>query len=336
MTEFRQKEFIAPLVLAGNVAMGALTAGQMVQAHKQGKEQEAQSEAMQEKLDEQNRALERIARRAEKNPELATKAGEVIQERGFSARRKLFGATMNNAVGFAKDLGKAVWKRKEAITSGTLMAGAGAVTGYAANKYIQKDMEKQQQQQQRAYAMVSGKAVLGSAKEFIKNHKGGLMMGGAMGAMPLLTYQAQKAQQSGQIEQTAQPQQRAYAGVGGFVNNMRQGLWRMKAGQGGLGRFYKKPLETTLSGVSSLAGGGGKKAVNKFANELAGSSNPWSQKTGQFLKNNPKTALAGSAVVGGTVLSTSWDLGEKGVKKGFKAIDKNAYAYEDSQNQQIQ
>ena len=336
MTEFRQKEFIAPLVL-GNVAMGALTAGQIVQSHKQGKEQEAQSEAMQEKLDEQNRVLERIAKRAEKNPGLAIQAGKVIQERGFSARRRLFGTTMTNAIGFAKDLGKAAWKRKDAVISGTVMAGTGAVTGYAANKYIQKDMEKQQQQQQqRAYAMISGKAILGSAKNLIKNHKGGMIMGGTMGAMPVLTYQAQKAQQAGQVEQSSQPQQRTYAGVGGLLKTARQELWKIKAGQGGFGRFYKKPMESALSGVSSLAGGGGSRGVNKFANELAGSSNPWSQKTGQFLKNHQKTALAGSAAVGGTVMSTSWDLGEKGVKKGFKAIDKNAYAYEDSQNQQIQ
>ena len=105
-------------------------------------------------------------------------------------------------------------------------------------------------------------------------------------------------------------------------------------------QIFKTPGQTILGGLSNLSGGGGRKGVYKFGYQLnrygKHSGSVWSQKAGKFIMDNPKTALAGSIPVGAAVLGATWGTGEKIVNKTARALDKDAFKYQDSKNQEIQ
>jgi len=98
--------------------------------------------------------------------------------------------------------------------------------------------------------------------------------------------------------------------------------------------FRKRPGTTVLDITSKWKGGGGLKRVNSFGRRLeeAGikNNNQLSQKVGKAIKDNPKTALAGS-IVAGIGITRLGQLGYKKTKKFLKDHDKNAFAYEESQ-----
>lgn len=89
-----------------------------------------------------------------------------------------------------------------------------------------------------------------------------------------------------------------------------------------------------------LAQGGGLKGVSRFGNRLieTGKQNnsQFLQKAGNFVKNNPKTALAASIPVGFGAMSATFEKGEDMIKKPMEKIDPNAYAYEKFKESQIQ
>ena len=135
MIRFRQKEFIAPFV-AGlltptNLLIGGTTALSLKQGADQAKEAEEQAEQTKAALDRQTKALNRIAKEAKNNPELAQ---QVVAQKNMS-RIKLFAAinpsTLKNISGFAKD----VWKTQKGNVAGTAKIGLGfGAMGWAGNR----------------------------------------------------------------------------------------------------------------------------------------------------------------------------------------------------------
>jgi hypothetical protein len=128
MIRFRQKNFVGWMI----PTMIGTTGLTMWQTHEQGKEQEKQSEETQAALDRQTKALNKIAKEAKSNPELAQ---QVVQQKQMSERIKLFAAipsgTMKNLGGFAKDM----WKTQKGnvMKAGKAGLGFGAMT-YAGNR----------------------------------------------------------------------------------------------------------------------------------------------------------------------------------------------------------
>ena len=98
--------------------------------------------------------------------------------------------------------------------------------------------------------------------------------------------------------------------------------------------FKKRPMTFILDLGSKINGGGGLKRVNRFGRRLqeAGekSGNITSQRVGNFIKENPKTALLGSIVIGSGIIKAS-RLGYNKTRKFIEDHDKNAFAYEKSQ-----
>ena len=58
----------------------------------------------------------------------------------------------------------------------------------------------------------------------------------------------------------------------------------------------------------------------------------WANKVGKFIENNPNTANLAVGVGGGSLIAGAYNQGEKLTKKGIKAIDKDAFAYEKFSN----
>ena len=136
MIRFRQKNFVAPIVASLLTPTNALLAGTsilgMKQSSDQAKEAEKQAEETQAALDRQTKVLNKIAKEAKSNPELAQK---VVQQKQMSERIKLFAAipagTVKNVTGFAKDLLKT--QKGNIRKAGKIGLGFGAMT-YAGNR----------------------------------------------------------------------------------------------------------------------------------------------------------------------------------------------------------
>lgn len=341
MIKFRQKEFFWGMALN---AAGAIGTGLFL---KQGSDQMKQAEEQAAQAEEQNRkmtkALNKIAENAKNNPQAAQQAADVMGQKQFAQINfaKLTATlknnkTLGNAKGLAKDVGKIVWKGKNKLIGGTMMGATMAGASYLTDKAIQKDMKKNGMPLEKTYSAGSiMKAVKGTGKvlgEAAKKNKGTLITMAALGSAPMaLGYSAEKAQYKDQMALT----QRNYA-VPGVMAVKRLLTGASKSVRNS--QIFKTPGQTILGGLSNLSGGGGRKGVYKFGHQLNryGSGSVWSQKAGKFIMDNPKTALAGSIPVGAAVLGATWGTGEKIVNKTARALDKDAFKYQDSKNQEIQ
>lgn len=140
------------------------------------------------------------------------------------------------------------------------------------------------------------------------------------------------------IGQQPSRQQRNYS-VGSWFKGVVNGAVN---GVRGFGHAVRTQGATGVLDFTSkhLAQGGGFKGVSRFGNRLieAGKQNnsQFLQKAGNFVKNNPKTALAASIPVGFGAMSVTFEKGEDMIKKPMEKIDPNAYAYEKFKESQIQ
>lgn len=367
MIKFRQKDFIAFLPALVNGAMIGGTALSIKQGSDQAKQMKEQAEVQEEQNREITSALNRIAKNADKNPLAAKQAAAVMEQKQYAAinRGTIKGISefAKNAKGFGKDLGKVIWKRKNTLIGGVMAGGTLAGSSYLADKFVQKDMKKsgmtlprQQVIQQKQYTSVGGilKATGKTLKGAAKKNK--LLIGSmaAFGALPVVTgYAANKQQLKDQINATQeQPKQRSYSimnlvkGVGKSLRTRGRAVGQSvtKTGQSmkkGWNNFKSHPGQSSLGWISNnIAFAGGRKGVAKFGQDLSKqgikSGNKFTKAAGDFIQTHPKTALAASIPVGLGTMSLTWDKGEKLTKKGLKKLDKNAYAYQDSQNQEVQ
>lgn len=366
MIKFKQKEYVIPaaLLTVGKGALGALNAAGNVAAIggiAQGAQQMKQAEQQAEEQAAQNRkitkALNNIAENAKNNPQAAQQAADVMGQKQFArinlgGMKKVWGSVKNNptfknASGLAKDVGTIVKENRGELISGTLAGGVLAGSSYIADKAVQHDMKKNGIPVQKNYAVTGSimKGLKTAGKETwnaAKNHKGMMISMAALGAAPVgLGYMAEKQQLKDQVAST---QQKTYSlklksfGKFGWVGKISKSIgnrWTKTK------NWWKAvpPGERILGGISSFSGGGGREGVSKFGQRLQElgkkSGSTWSQKTGKFIQDHPKTALAASIPVGIGTMAMTWDTGEKLVRKGAKAIDKDAYAYQESKEQQI-
>lgn len=348
MIKFRQKEFFWMAAINGAGALAGIA------GLKQGKDQMKQAEEQAAQAEEQNRkmtkALNRIAENAKNNPQAAQQAANIVQQRQYAKIN--LGSVFNNknlqnAKGLAKDVGKIAWKNKNKLIGGTAMGGAMAAASYATDKAIQKDMKRNDIPLEKNYAIPGSimKTVKGTGKvlgEAIKKNKGSIATMAVLGSAPMaLGYSAEKRQYKDQISAT----QRNYAIPGMAVKRL---LVNGRNVVKNLGKniakstepIRKTPGQTILGGISNMSGGGGRKGVYKFGHQLnrygKHSGSEWSQKAGKFIMDHPKTALAGSIPVGAAVMAGTWGAGEKLVNKTAKALDKDAFKYQESKNEEVQ
>ena len=162
MIRFRQKNFVAPLMPilmgAGIVQSGV----QMKQSAEQAEEAEKQAEETKAALDRQTRALNKIAKEAKSNPEVAQ---QVAQQKQMSDTRiKLFAAipagAMKNIGGFAKDL----WKTQKGNVgkAGKIGLGFGAMT-YAGNRITTSLKDHDEGNDQKNLGFLGKAALTGAA-----------------------------------------------------------------------------------------------------------------------------------------------------------------------------
>lgn len=354
MIRFRQKNYNAAAIMTGLNVLGlGATGAQMIQADQQGKEQEAQSKAMEEQMKRQNKALERIARNSAKNPRAAQQAAEVVSQKGFSSKGhyilKRFGVpatavknlfSWNNIKGLGKDLGNVVWNNKKTIAGWGTM-GAGIAGGsYIANKAIQNDMEKHgielpNNNQQKAYSAEG--TLIGNSFKTGLGKIGGVASGLGFGAIsPTMSYLSERQALIDQANQTRQT-----ANNTNTPPKFRQKQYGMamplRSIAKGFRAFKRNPMQSILGTASSFSGTGGVKGYNSFANSLANSTNSeLSQAAGNWLKNHKTLGLAGTTVIGGSALGSVYSAGDKAVRGTANALDPNAFAYENSKQQQIQ
>ena len=57
---------------------------------------------------------------------------------------------------------------------------------------------------------------------------------------------------------------------------------------------------------------------------------------GKFIIKNPNTSNLVGAGIGAGILAGSYDLGDKLIRKTAKRLDKDAYAYEEYNNQPVE
>lgn len=358
-------------MLAGAAPSLALEGALGIAGNKaQAKANEEQTEIMQEQAREQKRqnekmaeAMNKIAENSKNNPQVAQQAGSQISQVMMSQKefarinlggmKKIWGtiknnSTFKNASGLAKDVGTIVKENRGTLISGTLAGGVLAGSSYITDKAIQHDMKKNGIPVQKSYAVTGSilKGLKTAGKETwkaAKDHKGMIVSMAALGAAPVgLGYMAEKQQLKDQVANT---QQKTYSLK---LKSFGKFEWVGKIGKSIGNRWTNTknwwkavpPGERILGGISSFSGGGGREGVSKFGQRLQElgkkSGSTWSQKTGKFIVDHPKTALAASVPVGIGTMALTWDTGEKLVRKGIKAADKNAYAYQESKEEQIQ
>ena len=355
MIKFRQKEYVLPaaLLTVGKGALGALNAAGNVAAIggiAQGAQQMKQAEQQAEEQAAQNRkitkALNNIAENAKNNPQAAQQAADVISQKQFAkinlgslANNK----TVKNAIGLGKDVGKIAWKNRRDLAGGLLAGAALSGASYITDKAIQHDMKKSgiplpPKKEQREYSLNKESIMKGikfAGRELKQTAKKNKMMIGSMallGSAPTaLGYMAEKKAIKDQINSTVPPAKEKTYSFASSIGNFGK---KIKAAP-----IFHTPGQTILGGISNMFGGGGRRGVYKFGHQLnrygKHSGSEWSQKAGKFIMDHPKTALVGSIPVGAGIMAGTWDAGEKLVKKGMKKIDKNAYAYQESKEEEI-
>lgn len=369
MITFRQKEFVAFLApLLSKIGIGgALAAADIGVGLKGASDQKKLSEEQaeqQERLARQQRKSDaRIAEAlnnvASKNPAAGPQAAQLaMQQRNYTFTR--------NLVGLGKDLGTIVKRNKVGFVGTTLTGVAMGTAGYLTDKGIQKDMKnsgiplppKEEKKKEKKYSVMSsitksgGKFLKESGKtigQAAKSHKTGIMMMTGLATVPtVLGYSAEKKAYKDQLEQTkgAQKQYSVFgktlgktikSTVSGAKGTI-QGLG--KSAKSGWKTFKSHPGQTTLGSVSNLMQGGGRKGVETFGKELEAlgkqNNSPWSTKLGKATQKYKKTAIAASIPVGAATMAVTWDAGQKMAEGTARKLDKNAFRYQDSQNQQIQ
>lgn len=215
MIKFKEKAFIAPLIIGAANAIGTVaTVGSMVQSHKQSGEAQEAAEEQERLIKKQNNLLKKqnkdIEKLAEKNPSLAA---QVQQQKSYAAINvagiKALGKNVFNA-------GKQVFGKD--ITSNLVTGTAMGVSAYGAGKFIQHKMKKDNLEMneqgqlapisQKSYAIPTG-SILGNLKKagsFLNKHKSAVGFGVAMGGAPLaLGYLSDRKQMKDQINQTQMP-----------------------------------------------------------------------------------------------------------------------------------
>lgn len=375
MIKFRQKMYIAPLAIAGglmNTAMTAGTVGSLIQGQQQMKQaeehQEENAKIQKQQIMAENRKAEAIQNLANSGA-ANTNAGQAIQYAASDTKilknQKLFAMryNMQDIKGFGKDLGNHIWKNKKHI--GGFVGFGVAMTGgkYLADKMIQKDKSVMPQQneenKQKAYSEVKKQVSPKKGKNIISKLGGaGLGMGLAMGALqPLGSYIGDKAQQQSVSKKS---EERQFANPSIFrrgINAIKRSGWGSRQNMNVIDninnekskvydprtwKWLKKVKHNPARGLANVYNSfnmmGGETGMKSFQNSLTGqgtSGSRLSKDIANFTKRHGATSMAAIGAIGGGALFKSSELAEKGTEKTLRAIDKNAFKYTDSKEEEM-
>ena len=336
MKKLKRKLFIAPLIPIAGTALTALDIGMGVKGGAEAKEQAEEQAKRDRKISKQ---LEEIAN--SQNPQAGQAAAQVLQQRGYSAIGSVLKNVGKNAAGFSKDMGKLISNHKKSLIIGTAYGATLGASSYLTDKAIQSDQKKSGQKE------YSAGSVLKSIGKGAWNNKGKLMFPAAIGALPAIGYVTDKkikSDMANEVSPTITNKEKKFSTPRILSKGLAKGLSKMKQGFGGMKKgwetFKSHPGQSVLGGISNMTGGGGTKGVKNIGKEISDigekSGNAWTKSLGKGIQKNTKTSLAISAPVGLGIMGATWGTGEKVVNKTARAADKNAYKYQDSQNQQIQ
>ena len=292
----------------------------------------------------------------------------MIKQKNYSIMKPILGVMgkskfMQNAKGFGKDILKYVNSTGDSVNkAGKLIEGAGkaprrqvilgnimagtalGVGTYGVNKAIQADRRSMGFEdtpvKQTQYSVMG--TIGNLAKETWKHNKGGVGLSLALAAIPGVGYLAERSQMKSQqnASKITQPDQKNYSILSGITRGFKT--------------LASHPGQTILGGTNKFVSFGviGRREVGSFANKMANSKNAWSNKLGNAMLSKDKAgnilrdeagnvmankkALAGSALVGGAVVSGAWNQSEKAVGKIGRKLDPNAYAYQDNKEKLLQ
>lgn len=288
--------------------------------------------------------------------------------RGIARNAKSFGKEAINAVGVkggenGTGIGKIGKTMIGMATTGVISAGA----AYAVDKGVTADARRvgimpRQSEKQKSYAMPSAAAssIMSKAGTYLKKgakyafskqnllKKDHLFMG-AFAVMPAAGYLGQRAQfksqlknqdsqssvvpKNSQTQTTNNYQQKSYAApatlLKGAVSNTAsrsKGLFKNWDG-----------MRTITGGAAKLGSFGmfGKREIQAYGQRLAKGNHSWSKKTGKWIQENPNKANIAGAIIGAGAVKASWTGAENLTKKALNKVDKDAYAYEKYQNQEV-
>lgn len=358
---------------AMNVATTGTMAGGMIQGAGQMKQADIH-QAQNLKMQKQQMKVEKQKVDAINNlansPVGQTPQGQAVQQGLFSERKvlknqKLFALkyNMQDLRGFGKDVGNHILKNKKTI--GGFLGFGVAMTGgkYLADKLIQKDKsvmppETEHKLEPRSYS--DRKQLPGKKNGSIMSKLGGgaLGMGIAMGALqPLGTYLGDKAQQKSLVRKTEEKQ---FANPSIFtkgLNAIKRSGWNSRQDMNVINninnskskvydprtwKWLKKVRHNPLRGAANVYNSfnmmGGETGMKSFQNSLRGkgtSGSKLSKDVADFMDRHGATSMAAIGAVGGGALFKTSELAEKGTEKTLRAIDKNAFKYTDSKEEEM-
>lgn len=351
--------------VAGLVGQG----GSMVQANQQMKQAE-QHQQQNAKLQKQQMQVE--AQKADAINKLAntpigqTTQGQAVQQGLFSntkilKNQKLFARyNMQDIKGFGKDVGNHLWKNKKHIASflgfGALISGG----KYLADKAIQKDKSvmPNQENTQKSYSDVNTsptkvKSIMSKAK----NAAPTLLIGLGMGAIqPISSYISDKAQQKA-ISKKSEKNFSIRNFYRKGINSIKRSGWNSRQDMNVINKinnsssswydprswkWLKKvkhnPVRGAANVYNSLMMMGGETGMQNFRKSLVGkgtSGSKLSNDVANFMDKHGAVSMAGIGALGGTALFKASDLFERGTEKSIKAVDKNAYKYTESKEEEM-
>lgn len=359
------------LMGAFNVGSTAIGVGGMVQAHNQSKQQEEmndqnlriqerQAKQMEEQMKAQNKALQAIADNAAKNPMAANQTIDIMSMKSYSSRDisnsanfskervKLFGiGSVNKYLDAAKEGGKILWNNYKGGFHDMIGFGLGSVAaGYAVDRYIQHDKAKkgaaiegtkawrnQNRMQmnntggQRSYSAPAS----GGMGSVMKSIGKSALFGMPLAMLPLGMYKLNGSAEESQVNRTRDPRMSAGAGVHRQQSQQRAYSFLSN----GWRRFKSHPGQSVLGFVNQMSMGGGQKRSFEVARQFKSSNNELLKKAGTWLSDHPKTLVAGAIVPAAAAMHFGEKIGEKPLKSAISAVDKDAFAYERSQNQTV-
>ena len=210
-----------------------------------------------------------------------------------------------------------------AITAGTIAAGRRGMFGTGVSKALNN------------YTMQLGKAVAG------KNGTGKLgnamMESGAKHWGKAEEKNLQKIVKAGKDKKAVKAAEASLKKFDPTSRAEKLGKAQLKAIKSG--DKYYSPLKTAASGVSMVFGTGGSEGTQKFLKNMASdsSNSAATKKVARFFQKGPASTVATIGAVGvGSLAFKPFDWGDKAVKTAAGAVDKNAFAYEKSKEQQVQ
>ena len=349
-----EKEFAIPLAAIGTVANVGMMGGSMMQSSAQNKDQKEMNEQQVAAQDRQTQALQRqnaLLKRIEQNGGDGEKARRVVETRDFSIMsERLYGVNMSGVTTAIKDLYKA--GKKADIGKGlksNLFFGLGtAGAAYGVNKIISHDTKKSGLDVDESGNLVQKqKSYTESVKQATKKtaeKKGGGFLGKMLGPTAVAAFEVpraigyfgEKKALMNQVEGTQldEPtgsvmQQRSYAAKVGAIGK----YWG--TAKEGLKTFWKHPGRSTTGGILSFGSFGvlNTKKVQQGAEFLSKSAkSDTMRKIGNWAQNHKTLANTAMLAPGIGLGMGAYGLGEKAVKVPMKAVDPDAYKYQESKD----